>query len=114
LDEATSNLDSESELLIQDGLRTLRSGRTTFVIAHRLATVRIAEQIVVLDDGAIIERGSHEELLMQEGRYWQLYQAQYRRERDALADRRLKQSGPLRRNADRDGLDRVREHRNER
>ena len=86
LDEATSNLDSESELLIQDGLRTLRSGRTTFVIAHRLSTVRSAEQIVVVEEGKILERGAHEPLVSQEGRYWRLYQAQYRAERAFLAE----------------------------
>jgi ABC-type multidrug transport system fused ATPase/permease subunit len=78
LDEATSNLDSESELLIQDGLRTLRSGRTTFVIAHRLSTIRSAEQIVVLEGGRIVELGRHEELMGLEGRYWRIHQVQYR------------------------------------
>src|SRR5438477_1267457 len=62
LDEATSSLDSESEALIQDGLRSLRRGRTTFVIAHRLSTIRSADQILVLEEGQIIERGTHEEL----------------------------------------------------
>jgi ABC-type multidrug transport system fused ATPase/permease subunit len=60
LDEATSSLDSESEEMIQDGLRTLRSGRTTFVIAHRLSTIRSADQILVLEGGEIVERGTHE------------------------------------------------------
>jgi ABC-type multidrug transport system fused ATPase/permease subunit len=82
LDEATSNLDSESELLIQDGLRTLRCGRTTFMIAHRLSTVRSADQIAVLEGGQIVERGRHEELMGLEGRYWRLYQMQYRADRD--------------------------------
>ena len=63
LDEATSSLDSESELLIQDGLRTLRAGRTTFVIAHRLSTIQSADQILVLEAGEIVERGTHAELL---------------------------------------------------
>ncbi|MEO7986235.1 MAG: ABC transporter ATP-binding protein [Gemmatimonadales bacterium] len=73
LDEATSHLDSESEALIQDGLRALRRGRTTFVIAHRLSTVRDADEILVLDGGEIVERGRHEELVREAGRYSRLY-----------------------------------------
>jgi subfamily B ATP-binding cassette protein MsbA len=82
LDEATSSLDSESEALIQDGLRSLRRGRTTFVIAHRLSTIRSADQILVLEHGEIVERGTHEDLLAYAGRYRQLYDKQYRFERD--------------------------------
>ena len=82
LDEATSSLDSESEAAIQDGLRTLRRGRTTFVIAHRLSTIRSADQILVLEGGEIVERGTHQELLARHGRYRQLYDKQYRLERD--------------------------------
>jgi ABC-type multidrug transport system fused ATPase/permease subunit len=82
LDEATSSLDSESEAMIQDGLRSLRQGRTTFVIAHRLSTIRSADQILVLEHGEIVERGTHEELLATGGRYRQLYDKQYRFERD--------------------------------
>jgi len=82
LDEATSSLDSESEQLIQDGLRALRSGRTTFVIAHRLSTILSADQILVLDAGVIVERGSHPTLLAMRGRYAQLYEKQFRFERD--------------------------------
>jgi subfamily B ATP-binding cassette protein MsbA len=82
LDEATSSLDSESEALIQDGLQSLRQGRTTFVIAHRLSTIRSADQILVLEGGAIVERGPHEELVAKRGRYRQLYDKQYRFERD--------------------------------
>jgi len=77
LDEATSSLDSESESLIQDGLRALQEGRTTFVIAHRLSTIVRADQILVLDGGEIVERGTHEELLALGGRYRQLYERQY-------------------------------------
>ncbi len=82
LDEATSSLDSESEALIQDGLRALRKGRTTFVIAHRLSTIRSADQILVLEGGEIVERGTHEKLLELNGRYRQLYDKQYKFERD--------------------------------
>ncbi len=89
LDEATSNLDSESELLIQDGLRTLRSGRTTFVIAHRLSTIRTADRILVLEAGQVVEQGRHEELITLEGRYWRLYQTQDQVQRDRLPEGQL-------------------------
>jgi len=76
LDEATSSLDSESEALIRDGLRRLRAGRTTFVIAHRLSTIESADQILVVEQGEIAERGVHAELLALNGRYRQLYDRQ--------------------------------------
>jgi subfamily B ATP-binding cassette protein MsbA len=82
LDEATSSLDSESEAFIQDGLKALRQGRTTFVIAHRLSTIQSADQILVLEAGEIVERGTHNELIARGGRYRQLYDKQYRFERD--------------------------------
>jgi subfamily B ATP-binding cassette protein MsbA len=77
LDEATSSLDSESEALIQEGLAELMKGRTTFVIAHRLSTIRRADTILVLEQGQIVERGRHEELLALGGRYHALYTRQY-------------------------------------
>jgi subfamily B ATP-binding cassette protein MsbA len=76
LDEATSGLDTESEAYIQDGLRVLRRGRTTLVIAHRLSTIRTADQILVMQEGRLIERGTHEDLLQAGGRYQELWQLQ--------------------------------------
>jgi len=82
LDEATSSLDSESEALIRDGLRRLRAGRTTFVIAHRLSTIQSADQILVVEQGRIVERGRHADLLALGGRYRQLHDRQQRSELD--------------------------------
>jgi len=82
LDEATSSLDSESEALIRDGLQSLRHGRTTFVIAHRLSTIESADQILVIEGGEIVERGTHRQLIALNGRYRQLYDKQYGMERD--------------------------------
>lgn len=84
LDEATSSLDSESEAMIRDGLRSLRRGRTTFVIAHRLSTIESADQILVLENGQIVERGTHRELIALGGRYRQLYEKQYGAEKDSF------------------------------
>jgi len=82
LDEATSSLDSESEAVIQQGLRYLMRGRTTFVIAHRLSTIRRADQILVVQDGRILERGTHESLYAAAGRYRELYDKQHAVESD--------------------------------
>ena len=78
LDEATSNLDNESESLIQESLKTLMKGRTTFVIAHRLSTIRQADQILVIENGEIVEKGTHDKLLSLEGRYYKLHKYQAR------------------------------------
>jgi ABC-type multidrug transport system fused ATPase/permease subunit len=77
LDEATSSLDSESEAMIQAGLSQLMQGRTTFVIAHRLSTIRRADQILVVEEGRIVERGNHAELFARGGRYYDLYTRQH-------------------------------------
>jgi len=80
LDEATSSVDTRTEMLIQRALGKLLKGRTSFVIAHRLSTVRNADQVLVLERGHIVERGTHEELLTAEGLYYELYQSQFRRQ----------------------------------
>ena len=82
LDEATSNLDTESEVLIQEGFKNLRQGRTTFVIAHRLSTIQNADQILVLENGKVVERGNHVTLYSTGGRYRELYDQQNSYERD--------------------------------
>jgi subfamily B ATP-binding cassette protein MsbA len=82
LDEATSSLDSETEALIRDGLNALRRGRTTFVIAHRLSTIASADQILVIEGGEVVERGTHAELLALGGRYRELYERQHQFESD--------------------------------
>jgi subfamily B ATP-binding cassette protein MsbA len=86
LDEATSSLDSENEALIQQGLSELKRGRTSFVIAHRLSTIRNADLILVMEDGQVVERGTHAELLAAEGRYKELYDKQYQLEKNLFVN----------------------------
>jgi ATP-binding cassette subfamily B protein len=84
LDEATAHLDSESEAAVQRALATALEGRTSLVIAHRLSTVRDADQILVIDEGRVAERGTFEELLTQDGLFAELYRTQFQRQ--ALVD----------------------------
>jgi ATP-binding cassette subfamily B protein len=73
LDEATSSIDTRTEAIVQQGMDALMKGRTVFVIAHRLSTIRNADVIMVLENGRIIERGSHDKLIEEQGKYYQLY-----------------------------------------
>ena len=77
LDEATSSIDTRTEVLVQDAFEELMKGRTSFIVAHRLSTIKNADQILVMKAGNIIERGTHEELLAQGGFYKQLYESQF-------------------------------------
>ncbi|WP_029150362.1 ABC transporter ATP-binding protein [Microbacterium indicum] len=77
LDEATSSVDTRTELLLQKAMNALRQGRTSFVIAHRLSTIRDADLILVMEQGSIVEQGSHDELIAREGAYWRLYRSQF-------------------------------------
>jgi ABC-type multidrug transport system fused ATPase/permease subunit len=89
LDEATSSVDTRTELLIQEALDELLHGRTSFVIAHRLSTIRNADQVLVIEQGEIVERGTHDSLMAEQGRYYELYMSQFRREEQEEADDRV-------------------------
>lgn len=80
LDEATSSIDTRTETLVQKGMDRLMTGRTTFVIAHRLSTIQNADCIMVLEKGSIIERGSHDHLIAEKGKYYQLYTGNFEEE----------------------------------
>ena len=80
LDEATSNVDTRTEMLIQQALGQLLKGRTSFIIAHRLSTIRNADVVIVLEQGRVVERGTHDELLGAQGLYHELYNSQFRRQ----------------------------------
>jgi ATP-binding cassette subfamily B multidrug efflux pump len=96
LDEATSSVDTRTERQIQAALDQLLAGRTSFVIAHRLSTIRNADLVLVLVNGEIVERGTHEELLAAEGFYYKLYMSQFKRQEQVqAATRQPNGSGPL-------------------
>ncbi len=78
LDEATAAIDTKTEMLLQEGLNELLKGRTSFIVAHRLSTIQRADQILVVNDGQIVEHGRHDELMAQRGEYYDLYNSQYR------------------------------------
>jgi ATP-binding cassette subfamily B protein len=83
MDEATSSVDTLTEALIQQGMEVVMAGRTSFVIAHRLSTIKRADRILVIDNGRIVEMGTHAELIRTHGHYYNLYTRQFRREREA-------------------------------
>jgi ATP-binding cassette subfamily B protein len=93
LDEATSSVDTRTERLIQQALEVLLKGRTSFVIAHRLSTIRNADVVLVLDQGKIVERGRHTELLSRHGFYYDLYMSQFRRDEDSSQDQQTDADG---------------------
>ena len=81
LDEATSSVDTETEAIIQEAIGKVLKYRTSFIIAHRLSTIRNADRILVIENGKIIEDGTHKELLREKGTYWRLYTNQFQEER---------------------------------
>ena len=80
LDEATANIDTETELLIQDSLEKMKNIGTMLIVAHRLSTIQHADNIILLSQGRILEQGTHQELLHQKGKYYQLYMLQYQKQ----------------------------------
>jgi ATP-binding cassette subfamily B protein len=86
MDEATSSVDTITESLIQSGMEAVMKDRTSFVIAHRLSTIKRADRIFVIEDGEIVETGSHQELLQLKGKYYNLYTRQFRTEREVAYD----------------------------
>jgi ATP-binding cassette subfamily B protein len=86
LDEATSSVDPRTEARLQQALQALLEGRTSFVIAHRLPTIRAADCVLVIDDGQIVERGTHDDLLARRGAYWELHQQQFEAAPDVAAE----------------------------
>lgn len=95
LDEATSALDSISESLIQDAIDPLLKGRTSLVIAHRLSTIMAADEILVVDQGRIVQRGTHRELVEQDGVYRELYETQFRRALEDQKNRKITKAKAL-------------------
>ncbi len=94
LDEATSSVDTRTELLLQHAMAALRSGRTSFVIAHRLSTIRDADLILVMEQGDIVEQGTHAELIAREGAYWRLYNSQFEQAASDLDEETVVHEGP--------------------
>jgi ATP-binding cassette subfamily B protein len=86
MDEATSSVDTLTEHLIQEGLEKILVGRTSFIIAHRLSTIKRADRILVIENGRIIESGSHHQLLQAKGKYYRLYTQQFRRQMESAFD----------------------------
>jgi ATP-binding cassette subfamily B protein len=86
MDEATSSVDTLTEALIQKGMKAITDERTSFIIAHRLSTIKRADRILVIDDGKIVEEGSHAQLLRRRGRYYRMYTEQFRRELETTMD----------------------------
>jgi ATP-binding cassette subfamily B protein len=95
LDEATSSVDTRTELLLQNAMAALRKGRTSFVIAHRLSTIRDADLILVMEQGDIVEHGTHTELIAREGAYWRLYNSQFEQAAADLDAEAALHEGPL-------------------
>jgi ATP-binding cassette subfamily B protein len=91
LDEATSNVDPRTEVQLQQALQMLLAGRTSLVVAHRLSTIRSADQVLVVDGGRIVERGRHEELLRMHGYYYRLYQQQFAAAEETVSESRQPQ-----------------------